>query len=141
MEEVTGSNPVPPIRSRPTRHFEAGDPLEVGEVTRYEGCGKREGMRGNLQVHGADGLAGLFELVPNAAVMGGAGRADVIEHKARRSIPRFQLGLRALAAQEFVGELLDTLEEDLPGVFRDHEKPLAGALEVDGVCLDAKLLR
>ena len=61
--------------SRPTRHREAGDPLKVGEIIGHQRRGKGECMCGNQQVHGADRLAGLFQLVPDAAV------------KARRSIP------------------------------------------------------
>src|SRR5207247_6022587 len=38
------------------------------------------GMCGNQQVHGTDRLTSLFQLVPDAAVMRGAGRAVVIEH-------------------------------------------------------------
>jgi hypothetical protein len=66
--------------SRPTRHRQAGDSLKVGEVVGHQRRGKGEGMCGNQQVHGADCLAGSFQLVPDATVVRGTGRAVVIEH-------------------------------------------------------------
>jgi len=46
--------------------------------------------------------------------------------------------LHAPAAQEFIGKLLEPLEENLTPVFGDLEKPFIRPLEVDRVCLDAK---
>ena len=60
----------------------------MGEIVRHQGRGQGEGMCGDVQVHGADGLPGLFQGVPDAAIVGGAGHPIEIEHlEGRQDLP------------------------------------------------------
>jgi hypothetical protein len=49
--------------------------------------------------------------------------------------------LYSYAAKKIVGKLLDALEEDLPGLFGDYEKPFGGALEVNRIGVDSEFFR
>ncbi len=129
MDIGPGSSAPENSRSGPSRHREAGNPLEVGQVVGHQRRGQSQGMRRDQKVHGADRLAGSFQFVPDPAVSTAIN--PVIPARAGRA--------RGSRTRRRVSRRL--LKEDLPRVPGDDEEPFAGALEVERIRLDAKLFR